>query len=181
MVGSKQVASKRYKIEVHGFHMPQKVIPQLHFSLNGSPIDYVTEFIFLGLMLDCNLKFKSHLKTISRVIGLLHKLKYIFPTYLLRMIYNSLILPHINHCLLAWGSNCHRVELLQKKAARVVNFKSPVAHTVPILKKYESTEITRFVYFPFTEIILQIIQKQATTVFCKFYTTIWCISSKFTK
>ena len=152
MVGSKQVASKRYKIEVHGFHMPQKIIPQLHFSLNGSPIDYVTEFIFLGLMLDCNLKFKSHLKTIgtkiSRVIGLLHKLKYIFPTYLLRMIYNSLILPHINHCLLAWGSNCHSVELLQKKLLEL----STLNH-----------------------------QKQATTVFCKFYTTIWCISSKFAK
>ena len=97
------------------FHMPQKVIPQLHFSLNGSPIDYVTELIFLGLTLDCNLNFKSHLKTIgtkiSRVIGLLHKLKYIFPAYLLRMIYNSLILPHINYCLLAWGLNCHSVEL----------------------------------------------------------------------
>ena len=57
------------------FHMPQKVIPYLHFSLNGSPIDYVSEFIFLGLTLDCNLNFKSHLKTIetkiSRVIGLL--------------------------------------------------------------------------------------------------------------
>ena len=102
------------------FHMPQKVIPQLHFSLNGSPIDYATEFIFLGLTLDCNLNFKSHLKTIgnkiSRVIGLLHKLKYIFPAYLLRMIYNSLILPHMNYCLLAWGSNCHSVELLQKKS-----------------------------------------------------------------
>ena len=47
------------------FHMPQKVIPQLHFSLNGSPIDYVTEFIFLGLTLDCKLNFKSHLKTIG--------------------------------------------------------------------------------------------------------------------
>ena len=45
MVGSKQVASKRCKML---FHMPKKVIPQLHFSLNGSPIDYVTEFIFLG-------------------------------------------------------------------------------------------------------------------------------------
>ena len=102
------------------FHMPQKVIPQLHFSLNGSPIDYVTEFIFLGLTLDCNLNFKSHLKTIgtkiSRVIGLLHKLKYIFPAYLLRLIYNSLILPYINYCLLAWGSNCHSVELLQKQS-----------------------------------------------------------------
>ena len=97
------------------FHMPQKVNPQLHFSLNGSPIDYVTEFNFLGLTLDCNLNFKSHLKTIgtkiSRVIGLLHKLKNIFPAYLLRMIYNSLILPHINYCLLAWGSNCHSVQL----------------------------------------------------------------------
>ena len=60
--------------------------------------------------------FKSHLKTIrtkiSRVIGLLHKLKYIFPAYLLCMIYNSLLLLHINYCLLAWGSNCHSVELL---------------------------------------------------------------------
>ena len=82
------------------------------------------------------------------------------------MIYNSLILPHINYCLLAWGSNCYSVELLQKKeAVRVVNVKSPVAHTEPILKKHESTQITRFVYFPFAEIILQIIQKQATAVF----------------
>ena len=78
-----------------------------------------THLILYTLTLDCNLNFKSHLKTIgtkiSRVIGLLHKLKYIFPAYLLRMIYNSLILPHINYCLLAWGSNCHSVELLQKK------------------------------------------------------------------
>ena len=57
-----------------------------------------------------------------------------------------------------WGSNCHSVELLQKKTVRVVNFKSPVVHTEPILKKYESTQITRFVYFSFAEIILQIIQ-----------------------
>ena len=51
------------------------------------------------------------------------------------MVYNSLILPHINYCLLhvAWGSNCHSVELLQqKKAVRVVNFKTLVAHTEPI-------------------------------------------------
>ena len=101
------------------FHMPQKVIPPLHFSLNGSPIDYVTKYNFLGLTLDCKLNFKSHLKTIgtkiSGVIGLLYKLKYIFPAYLLRMIYNSLKLAHINYSLLAWGSNCHSVELLQKK------------------------------------------------------------------
>ena len=114
MVGSKQVASKRCKIEVHAFPHASESNSTVTFFPQWS---YVTEFIFLGLTLDCNLNFKSHLKTIgtkiSRVIGLLHKLMYIFPTYLLRMIYNSLILPHINYCLLAWGSNCHSVELLQ--------------------------------------------------------------------
>ena len=94
-------------------------------------------------MLDCNLDFKWHLKIfatqISEVIGLLHKFKYIFPAYLLRMIYNSLILPHMIYSLLARGSNCQSVELLQKKAVRVVNFKPPVAHTDTILKNINNS------------------------------------------
>ena len=69
-----------------------------------------------------------------QLIGLLYKLKYLLSADLLRMIYNSFILPHMNYSLLAWGSNCHSIELLQKKAVRVVNFKPPVVlHTEPIL------------------------------------------------
>ena len=59
---------------------------------------------------------------------MLHKLKYIFPAYLLRMIYNSLILPDLNS-LLTWGIQCPNIELLQKKAVRVVNFK-PLLRTL---------------------------------------------------
>ena len=63
------------------FHMRQRRISQLHFYLNRSPIDYVTEFNFWGVTLCCNLNFKSHLIIIGTkryiVIGLLHKLKYI--------------------------------------------------------------------------------------------------------
>ena len=65
------------------FHMPQRITPQLHLNIKGSPIENVNEFNFLGLTLDCNLNFKPHTKIIaariSRVIGVLHKLKYIFP------------------------------------------------------------------------------------------------------
>ena len=118
--------------------MPQKVIPNLQFDLNGSPIEYVHAFNFLGLTIDSNISFKLHISIIrskiSRVIGLLHKLKYIFLSYLLRMIYNSLILPHMNYSLLAWGTNCTSTELLQKKAVRIINFKPPLAHAEPILK-----------------------------------------------
>ena len=117
--------------------MPQRITPQLHLNIKGSPIENVNEFNFLGLTLDCNLIFKPHTKIIeakiSRVIGVLHKLKYIFPAYLLFMIYISLILPQLNYSLLAWGTSCPNIELLQKKAVRVANFKSHVEHTEPIL------------------------------------------------
>ena len=101
------------------FHMPQRVTPLLHFELNGSPIDYIQEFNFLGLTLDSSLSFKFHLtkigNKISRVIDFLHKLNHIFSSYILRMIYNSLILPYMNYSLFAWGANCHSIELQQEK------------------------------------------------------------------
>ena len=107
--------------------------------------EYIYEFNFLDLTLDGSLSFKFHLtkigNKISRVNSLLHKLKHIFPSYLLRMIYNSLILPHMNYSLLAWGANCYSIELLQKKAVRVINFKSPLAHTEPILKGMDQLKL----------------------------------------
>ena len=57
------------------------------------------------------------------------------------MVSNSLILPHMNYSLLAWGANCHSIELLQKKAVRVINFKSPLAHTEPILKGMDQLKL----------------------------------------
>ena len=121
------------------FHMPQKSIPNLQLTISGSIIEHVTQFKFLGLNIDSNLNWKAHLSAVStkvsRVIGLLHKLKYMFPSYILRMIYNSLILPHFNYSLLAWGCKCQNIETLQKKAIRIVHSKSPIAHTEPILKQ----------------------------------------------
>ena len=64
------------------FHMPQKVVPELSFSINDMVIDHVKESTFLGLILDSNLNWNAHLNSIgskiARVIGLLCKLKYMF-------------------------------------------------------------------------------------------------------
>ena len=128
------------------FHMPQKSIPNLKLTISGSIIERVTQFKFLGLNIDSNLNWKAHLSAVStkvsRVIGLLHKLKYVFPSYILRMIYNSLILPHFNYSLLAWGCKCQNIEILQKKAIRIVHFKSPIAHTEPILKAMNQLKLS---------------------------------------
>ena len=61
------------------FQMPQKRVPQLSFNIEGLHIEQVYEFNFLGLLIDANLNWKAHLNAIgtkvSRIIGLLHKLK----------------------------------------------------------------------------------------------------------
>ena len=90
--------------------MPQKVIPCLQ-------IENVYNFNFLGLTINCHLDWKPHLNSIgikiARVIGLLRKLKYTLPTQVLQSFYNSLILPHMHYALLAWGTQCHKIELFR--------------------------------------------------------------------
>ena len=128
------------------FHMPQKVVPCLSFSLNGLEIEHVYNFNFLGLIINCYLDWKPQLNSIgikvARVIGLLRKLKYTLPIQVLRSIYNSLILPHMHYALLAWGTKCHKIELLQKKALRIIFSKSPIAHTEPLLKKMNQPKLS---------------------------------------
>ena len=153
-----------YKIEIHDFPHASENISTVTFLFQ-----WVTEFNFFGLTLDCNLNFKSHLKIIgtkiSRIIGLLHKLKYIFPAYLLRMIYNSLMLPHMNYSFLAYGSNCHSIELLQKKAVRVVNFKPPVAHTEPILKHINQLKLQDLYTFYLLKIYYKLYRNKLPSYF----------------
>ena len=51
-------------------------------------------------------------------------------------------MPHINYSLLAWGNKCNKIELLQKKAVRVINLKTPIAHTEPLLTKMKQVKLS---------------------------------------
>ena len=98
--------------------MTHKIIPELSFSYNGIPINNVKEFNFLGLIIDSNLSWKAHLNVIgakiARITELLRKLKYIFLKHILHsIIYNSLIMSHLNYMLLAWDTKCNKNILLQ--------------------------------------------------------------------
>ena len=63
------------------------------------------------------------------------RLKYILHEDTLKMIYNSLILPHFYFAILAWGFESDRLCKLQKRAVRTVNRAKYNAHSEPLLKK----------------------------------------------
>ena len=70
----------------------------------------------------------------SRIIGLLNQMKMIFPQEILLSIYNTLILPHLNYCILSWGRYCEQITLLQKRAMRALCCTKYNAHTEPLFK-----------------------------------------------
>ena len=72
---------------------------------------------------------------------MINKLKHLIPQKTLLTIYNSLILPHINYCILAWGHDSNRILKLQKKAIRIIVKGSFYTHSDPIFKKFNILKV----------------------------------------
>ena len=90
------------------FRMRNKVVSYPDLQINGNAIERVTQFNFLGLILHESLSWDKHINHISlkvsKAIGILYRLKSIYPHRVLLTLYNTLILPHYNYCILSWGS-----------------------------------------------------------------------------
>ena len=89
------------------FHKRRAITP-LKFSMNSRTIDVVHNFNCLGIMLDANMSWKSHIAIVSnklsRINGILHRLKYLYPQNILITLYKSLYIPHINYGSLLLGT-----------------------------------------------------------------------------
>ena len=118
------------------FHRKQKQISELNIAINDTDIERVESFNFLCLHIHESLSWRTHTDTVknkvSKVVGILYRLKNIFPMYILQTFYNSLIVSYINYGLLLWGVESHRVESLQKKAIRLITYSNYSAHTTPL-------------------------------------------------
>ena len=127
------------------FHTRQKQIPEIHFSINNTPIENVKSFKFLGIYFNSNLTWKNHIDMVSnklsKVIGIFKRLRYVYPEQVLLTIYNSLFVSHINYGLLVWGVELDRIYMLQKKAVRIVTGNDYIAHTEPIFKSLELLKV----------------------------------------
>lgn len=103
----------------------------INITFNGVSIERVESERFLGVILDSDLSWKSHISGIaakvSRNAGILFKLKGLVPEKVLKLVYNSLIQSHLNYCSNIWGlgskSSIEKIFRAQKKAIRTVENK----------------------------------------------------------
>ena len=126
-----------------------------NIKIDGNNIQQVNKTKFLGIIIEEHLNWAMHIShlcnIIARNVGILQKLRYFIPTYVLKILYHSLVLSHLQYCTLLWAnsyhSRLHKLRLLQKKAIRIISNTDYLAHSSKLflnLKLLKLDDIMKF-------------------------------------
>ena len=66
------------------------------------------------------------------------------PAHILRILYNSLIFPHLQYSILAWGFKMDRLEKWQKRTVRIISCSKYNSHTGPLFKNLNLLKLNDF-------------------------------------
>ena len=116
--------------------------PCIYFD--NVPLAVVPSCTFLGVKIDNDLKFKSHIDhvclKVAKSFGVLYKISYLIPDHIRRNLYFSFIHPYLAYCVCVW-SNTSRTLLkpaitIQKRSVRAIYHTEYLAHTGPIFLEH---------------------------------------------
>ena len=122
-----------------------KIDFKFNIQMEGNKIEQVKEVRYLGVYLDHKLKWNKHIEIIKsklcRASYVLSKLRHYVDLGTLKMVYYSLVYPHLNYCVSAWGGVCKTnlqpIVRLQKKILRIITFSSFDSHSDPLFLKLQ--------------------------------------------
>ena len=118
-------------------------ISKLYLNVKGITLECVNEIKILGLTIDHNLTWHAHINTVctkmSRMIGILWRIRDLLSQSMKQMFYNAYILPSLDYALIAWSGlsdgDLNRILLLQKRAVRVVTDSKWDAPSKPLFRR----------------------------------------------
>ena len=139
----------------------------LDVVLNGIKIARRSCIKYLGVLIDENLKWGSHVNSvasiISRNVGVMGRARYYLSSKQLVLLYNTLVLPYLNYCAVVWGRNYEtalkKLLLLQKRAIRIIDKKCFLFHTKSLFIKYKILRFPEIVREQCIMILLAYINK----------------------
>ena len=113
--------------------------------IDNTTVDRVAELNFLGINLNEQFNWKSHIEKIShrfsRMLGVLNRLRRLLALNIKIILYNTLILPHLNYGVTSWGYTYDRIQKLQKKLVQIISVSKYNAHTEPLFKSLKLLKI----------------------------------------
>ena len=135
---SLSISKTYYQVYSH-----ESISNNLAITVNETYVKRALTIKYLGVLIDEDLKFKSHIakvsSTISRNLGIISRARYLLEKKQLILLYNALILPYITYCLVIWGSNYEStlqpIIILQKRAIRLIAGAGRISHTSPLFRE----------------------------------------------
>ena len=129
--------------------------PHIDIKIDNSSLSQVEMCKFLGVVIDSKLKFKEHVNEIitriSKLIGVLHKIRNSITAECLRMIYMSLAYPLFTYGAVIWGGTYNtyldNLFITQKKLLRVMSKSHRYAHTDPLFKQFNLLKLSDIITF----------------------------------
>ena len=102
----------KYMIFAPNLNKYKNIAFRLDFG-DSIEIDKVSEYKYLGLILDDKLSWKSHIKhlksKLSRSLGILFKLRHLTNKNVLLTVFHSLFLSHLNYGILCWARSSRTI------------------------------------------------------------------------
>ena len=110
---------------------------------------------FLGIIIEEHLNWATHINhlcnIIARNVGIIQKLRYFIPAYILKFLYHSLILSYLQYCTLLWAnsyySHLHKLSSLQQKAIRIISNTDHRAHSSNLFLKLKLLKLDDIMTF----------------------------------
>lgn len=127
------------------------------------PIETVSEYKYLGLLLDHKLNWKSHVAHLKKALMIATRKLYILRFYaskeILRVLYFALIDSLIQYGITCWGGiyfeNLKPVVILQKHIIRIINFKNRLSPSLPLFKLVKALPIRNLYIFKVLKIFFK--------------------------
>ena len=149
-------------------------LPYGNFKINSSQICK-----YLGVLLDDKLNFKPHIfqleTKLAKAVGILSKLRHILPLSALRLLYFSLIHPHLLYALPIWGSTFpsyfKKLQRLQNKSIRIIFNILPKTSVSPYYYKLKILKLADLYIYEIAKIVHQHSRKALPDYLSSFFTT----------
>ena len=132
---------------------------------------------YLGVIMDSKLNFKAFINhvelKIAKSVGIVSRLRYLFPSFTLLLLYFSFLQPHLLYGHLLWGSTfpsyLTNLQRLQNKALRIISNSSYKASITPVYHKLRILKISDMYRFELAKLMHQYSRNSLPTYFSTFF------------
>ena len=168
------------------FHTANKHVAYPKLNINDNNIEQITNFNFLGLTLSSTLSWNQHINKISlkisKSIGILYHLRDIYPRAVLENLYNALITPHFNYCILCWPRFCCQREPFSTHSSEEAILQTNsnyISHTKPLCKELRVLKVFDMFHVAVWKLYYKLMHNNLLAYFSTMKTTVPTACSRY--